>query len=96
MSNVARKTDSISQRELDFRTQLASRLTGIEGKIDTVKTEIMGRIDTLSATLNPLVALKEQVQAHEKQISFWRGAVAVLYALVLAFGAVLAKIMKLF
>lgn len=62
-----------TQEELTFRTEMATKLASIEGKVDT-----------LNARLEPLLKLNEIVIEHDRQISRWKGVNATLAIL---FGA---------
>lgn len=52
-------------------TLIAERLAALEAKVDGNHRELIAKLD-------PVIQLHETVQEHDRQISFWKGANALL------------------
>lgn len=74
--------------ELKFRVELAARLATIETKMDANHTQLLTQ-------LQPILQLHDTVQEHDRDISKWKGANAVLGALWLAVVAVIGSLKRI-
>lgn len=75
---------TITQHELEFRTNLAARLAAIETGQTALSSKIDSKVDLLSAQLTPVIELHKTVQEHDRDISRWKGVNAVLSSLWVA------------
>lgn len=70
---LAATANKFTKEELEFRENLANRLTSIDGKIDI-----------LNVRLEPLIKLSDIVVEHDRQIQRWKGVNTILAALFAA------------